>query len=125
MGPFTDSELAYLEEGNKLGRLATVDATGAPHAVPVGWRYNAELETIDIGGYDFARTRKFRNVQADPRVCLVVDDVLPPWRPRCVQIRGHAAALEAVIPPDGGPPAPIIRITPTTVVSWGLESANP
>lgn len=121
MGTFTDAELAYLQEGNKLGRLATVDAAGAPHAVPVGWRYNAELETVDIGGYDFARTRKFRNVQSDPKVCLVVDDVLPPWHPRCVQIRGHAEALDSVTPTDGGPPAPIIRITPTRVVSWGLE----
>lgn len=51
----------------------------------------------------------------------MVDDVLPPWQPRCVQIRGEAEALDAVTPPDGGEPAPIIRITPSTVVSWGLD----
>ncbi|HEV2759331.1 MAG TPA: PPOX class F420-dependent oxidoreductase [Acidimicrobiales bacterium] len=119
MSAFSMDELDYLAEG-KLGRLATVDATGQPHVVPVGWSYNAALDTIDIGGRDFARTRKFRNVQADPKVAFVVDDVLPPWRPRCVQVRGLGQALDAATGADGGPPGPIIRITPTRVVSWGI-----
>ena len=121
MSIFSEAELAYLEEG-KLGRLATVDPTGQPHVVPVGWRYNPALATIDIGGLDFARTRKFRNVQANAKVAFVVDDVLPPWRPRCVQVRGEADALEAATTPDG-PSAPIIRITPTRVVSWGISGS--
>jgi len=54
MSVFNDEELAYLAEG-KLGRLATVDAHGMPHVVPLGWSYNSELDTIDIGGRDFAR----------------------------------------------------------------------
>ncbi len=124
MSVFSAAELAYLKEARLLGRLATVDATGQPHVVPVGWSYNPELDTIDIGGRDFARTRKFRNVQANPKVAFVVDDVLPPWSPRCVQVRGRGEALEAATPADGGPPAPMIRITPTKVVSWGLDSAE-
>lgn len=122
MSAFSPAELAYLQEGGKLGRLATVDATGQPHVVPLGWRYNPELDTIDIGGRDFARTRKFRNVRENPKVAFLVDDVLPPWSPRSVQVRGNGEALDAVAPPDGGDPAPIIRITPVTVVSWGLDS---
>lgn len=118
---FSPSELDYLRTDRLLGRLATIDSSGQPHVVPVGWRYNPELNTIDIGGRDFARTRKFRNVRANPKVAFVVDDVLPPWQPRCVQIRGEAEALDAVTPPDGGEPAQIIRITPSTVVSWGLD----
>lgn len=121
MSVFSEAELSYLAEGGKLGRLATVDEAGQPHNVPLGWSYNSDLDTIDIGGRDNAATRKFRNVKANPKVCLVIDDVLPPWRPRCVQIRGEAEALDAAVPAGGGPPAPIIRITPTKVVSWGLE----
>jgi pyridoxamine 5'-phosphate oxidase family protein len=120
MSAFTAAELAYLGEGTKLGRLATVDSDGAPHVVPVGWSYNAETDTIDIGGRDFARTRKFRNVAANPKVCFVVDDVLPPWRPRCVQVRGHGQALDSATWPDGSPRDAIIRIVPANVVSWGL-----
>jgi pyridoxamine 5'-phosphate oxidase family protein len=47
----------------KLGQLATIDGAGTPHVVPLGWRYNQELDVIDIGGQDFVRARKFRNVQ--------------------------------------------------------------
>lgn len=53
------------------------------------------VDTIGIGGRDFARTRKFHNAQHNPNVALVADDVLPPWRPRCVLIRGRAEALAA------------------------------
>ena len=55
MSVFSDAELTYLAKG-KLGRLATIDSAGMPHVVPLGWRYNPELDTIDIGGRDFART---------------------------------------------------------------------
>ena len=57
MSVFSETELAYLAKG-KLGRLATIDQAGVPHVVPLGWRYNPELDTIDIGGRDFARSRK-------------------------------------------------------------------
>jgi pyridoxamine 5'-phosphate oxidase family protein len=122
MSAFSEAELAYLNDGKKLGRLATIDHDGAPHVVPVGWNYNPQTDTIDIGGRDFARSRKFRNVAAEPKVCFLVDDVLPPWQPRAVQIRGHGAALDTATWPDGTPREAIIRITPDKVVSWGLDA---
>ncbi len=120
MSVFSDLELAYLREG-KLGRMATIDGTGMPHLVPLGWHYNPQLDTIDVGGRDLARTAKFKNVQRNPNVALVVDDVLPPWRPRCVMVRGHGEALSEAVGAEGERVGPIIRITPTKVVSWGLE----
>lgn len=68
MSVFSEAELAYMAKVNSLGRLATVDGAGQPQNVPVGWSYNADLDTIDIGGHDFARTQKFRNVQRNPLV---------------------------------------------------------
>lgn len=121
MSVFSEAELTYLSEP-RLGRLATIDSAGMPHVVPLGWSYNPTLDTVDIGGHDFARTRKFRNVQENPHVALVVDDVLPPFRPRCVLIRGHGDALDDSIGPDGQATGPIIRITPTKIISWGLET---
>src|SRR2546421_9775918 len=99
MSVFSEAELAYLAEG-RLGRLATIDPTGQPSNVPVGWRHNPELDTIDIGGRDFAVSAKFRNVQTNPKVALVVDDVPPPWQPRCVMSRGAAHAVPATTGPD-------------------------
>jgi len=121
MSMFSDAELGYLTGEGRLGRLATVDEHGQPHVVPVGWSYNPDLDTIDVGGRDFAATRKFRNVRANGKAAIVIDDVLPPWRPRCVQVRGTAEALDHATPAGGGQPAPMIRISPAKIVSWGLE----
>lgn len=76
MSAFSEAEQAYLRERG-LGRLATIDPDGVPHVVPLGWTYNPTLDTIDVGGRNIARTREFRNVQANPHAALVVDDVVP------------------------------------------------
>jgi pyridoxamine 5'-phosphate oxidase family protein len=124
MSVFSENELAYLAEP-RLGRLATIGPDGLPHIVPLGWSYNPALDTIDIGGRDFARTRKFRNVQANPRVALVIDDVVPPWQPRAVMVRGSAEALLDAASADGERMGPIIRLHPTEVISWGLDAITP
>lgn len=123
MGSFNVAEIAYLQS-QRLGRLATVGPDGQPHVVPVGFRYNAQLDTIDIGGHDFASRKKFRDVQRNPRVAFVVDDLasVTPWRARGVEIRGEAEVLltggqeiMASFDPE------MFRITPRRIISWGLE----
>ena len=116
---FSAAELAYLLDERRLGRLATADAAGRPHVVPVGWSYNPDLGTVDVSGRNFAATRKYRNVQVNPHAALVVDDVLPPWRPRCVLVQGPARALEAGA---GGGSEAMIRIIPDKITSWGLDA---
>jgi pyridoxamine 5'-phosphate oxidase family protein len=121
MSNFTPAEIEYLQS-QRLGRLATVNEKGDPHVVPVGFRYNAELDTIDIGGHNIVPTRTYRFAVRHERVAFVVDDVLPPWRPRGIEIRGRAQAY-----PEGGKEimkdfAPdILRIRPTHIVSWGIN----
>lgn len=116
MGAFSDRELAYLQGERRLGRVATVGQDGTPHVAPVGWSYNAEHETIDIGGREFDRTKKYRDVARSGRAAIVVDDLasVDPWRPRGVEVRGRAEAVAE--------PAPMIRIHPDRIVSWGLDS---
>jgi pyridoxamine 5'-phosphate oxidase family protein len=118
---FSDAEIDYLGS-QRLGRLATVGPDGMPHVVPVAFRYNPEADSVDIGGHDFATRKKFRDVQRTGVAALVVDDVLPPWRPRAVEVRGQASTLDtggkAIM---DGFDDPIIRITPRRIVSWGLE----
>ncbi|MGZ3583805.1 MAG: PPOX class F420-dependent oxidoreductase, partial [Ktedonobacterales bacterium] len=115
-------EIEYLGS-QRLGRLATLSAMGEPHVVPVGFRYNAELDTIDIGGHNIGKSKKFRDVARDGRVAFVVDDLLPPWKPRGVEVRGLAEVLA-----EGGKlimqdfDDELIRITPRRIISWGVES---
>lgn len=123
MASFSQAELEYLTGERRFGRVATVDASGQPHVVPVGWwRLNPELGTIDITGHDLAASKKFRNVQANPRVAFVVDDLasIDPWRPRAVMIQGLGEALEGQTSADSEGDGAMIRITPAKIVSWGL-----
>jgi pyridoxamine 5'-phosphate oxidase family protein len=110
---FSPEEIAYMTGERRLARIATVGADGSPHVVPVGWTFNAELDTIDVGGRDMAATKKFRDVKRGGRVAIVIDDVLPPWQPRGIEVRGRGEAVE-----DG---QPLIRIHPDHVRSWGLK----
>jgi pyridoxamine 5'-phosphate oxidase family protein len=112
---FTQAELDYLAT-QRLGRLATVQPNGTLQVSPVGFRYNASTETIDIGGYNMATSRKFRNVADNGRVAFVVDDVasIEPWRVRCLEIRGDGEAINPATD------APIIRIHPRRIISFGI-----
>ena len=119
----TANEHEYLTE-QLLGRLATLAPDGSPQTRPVGFFVNDELGTIDIGGHNIIQSQKFRNVQRDPRVSLVVDDLatVDPWAPRGIEIRGVAEALPDARPPRAGFSPGLIRIRPTRVLGWGLDS---
>jgi pyridoxamine 5'-phosphate oxidase family protein len=123
--PFTPAELQYLES-QPLARLATVDADGAPQNNPVGFRVNETDGTIDIGGYRMPQTRKFRNVQHNARVALVVDDLVSvdPWTVRMVEIRGDAEALTDADPPIEGLSRAVIRIHPRRVFAFGIDGGE-
>jgi len=122
MSKFTPEEIAYFQS-QRLGRLATVSEKGEPHVVPVGFRYNPEQDSIDIGGHNIVPTKKYRDAVRYGRVAFVVDDVLPPWKPRMIEVRGTVQGL-----PEGGKAIveafspEILRITPTRIISFGLNS---
>jgi pyridoxamine 5'-phosphate oxidase family protein len=93
MSSFRDAELRYLTGGRQLGRVATVDVDRTPHVVPIGWICNAASDTIDIGGHEMERTKKFRDVARAGRPAIVIDDLDgtdPPGAPKGVEIRGRA-----------------------------------
>src|SRR4051812_21105730 len=91
---FTDAEIAYLDE-QLLARLATAGADGRPHVVPVSFRFNRELGTIDCGGFNVETTKKWRDVEANPWAAIVVDDLVSadPWTPRMLEVRGRAETV--------------------------------
>ena len=96
MSAFTQEEIDYMTS-QRLGRLATVGRDGQPHVVPVAFRYNPDLDTIDISGHGFAKRKKWRDVHSNPKVAFVVDDLASaqPWRPRGIEVRGDAEVLKS------------------------------
>jgi len=122
MSVFTDKELDYLA-GQRLGRIATVGPDGQPHVVPTSFRYNPKHDAIDVGDLRMSQTKKTRDVQRTGRASIVIDDVLPPWQPRMIEVRGTAAVI-----PSGGKALnerfedTVVRIRPTRIISIGIES---
>ena len=122
MSEFEDEEIEYLKS-QLLGRLATVCPDGQPHAVAVSFHYNAQLDTIDIGGHDFARRKKYQDVQRNPRVAFLVDDLasVNPWRVRGIEVRGEAEVLTSGGEALGPGFAPeMFRLRARRIVSWGI-----
>ena len=121
MSVFTDTELDYLA-GQRLGRIATVGPDGQPHVVPTSFRYNPEHDAIDVGGLRMSQTKKLRDVQRTGRASIVIDDVLPPWQPRMIEVRGTATVV-----PTGGQAFgdrfedTIVRIHPTRIIAFGIN----
>lgn len=126
MSVFTQAEIDYLN-GQRLCRLATAGRDGHPHVVPTSFRYNAETDTIDIGGHDFASRKKWRDAGHNPWVSLVVDDIVSvqPWQVRMLEIRGQAERLErggAGLGP--GFDEAMFRIHPRRILSFGLGEGD-
>ncbi len=125
---FTPAELDYLAR-QPLGRLATAQPDGTLQVNPVGFRYNPDTGTIDVGGFTMSTTRKFRNVVNDGRAAFVVDDIVStdPWRVRCLEIRGVA---EAISTPRGkiedteNQDSAIIRLHPRRIIGLGIENPD-
>jgi pyridoxamine 5'-phosphate oxidase family protein len=118
---FTDAETAYLAT-QRFGRLATAQPDGTLQVNPVSYRHNAASGAIDIRGFNLSASRKFRNVADNGRVAFVVDDIpsVEPFRVRCLEIRGHAEAISPG-PGDEDVDAPVIRIHPRRIISFGID----
>ena len=125
---------------HRVGRLATADAQGAPHVVPICYAFDGHRifsaidrkpKTVEARGL-----RRVRNILANPRVALVIDDYSEDWAELAyVLVRGTAELLEdgeerrmaesllrdkyeqyAELLEEG---CPVLAITPSRVVSWG------
>jgi pyridoxamine 5'-phosphate oxidase family protein len=124
MSVFTDKEIEYMA-GQHLGRIATVGPDGQPHVVPTSFRYNADHDAIDVGGLRMSETKKLRDVQRTGRATIVIDDVLPPWQPRMMEVRGTAE----VVPSGGkafgeGFEDTVVRIQPTRIIALGIDEGE-
>ena len=71
---FSDAEVRFLARQPR-GHLATLGPNGIPQVKPLGFAYNPTLGTIDITGFNMSGSAKYHNVQANPHVAFVVDEV--------------------------------------------------
>ena len=126
----------------RVARMATVDASGHPHVVPICYVYDGSrlYSAVDEKPKRFAPNalRRLVNIRNNARISLIVDEYDEDWnRLRFVIIHGtaeialagseHAHALDLlrkkypqyrtmVLTERRNP---VIAITPTRIVSWG------
>jgi pyridoxamine 5'-phosphate oxidase family protein len=117
MAAFTDAEIAYLRS-QPLMRFATASLSGRPDVAPVVF----ELDGDDIvtAGFDIAKTVRYKNVQANPRATVVIDDLAStnPWSPRGIKVIGSC-----IVESHGG--GERFRITPEVIISWAINDTSP
>ena len=117
MSAFTPAEVQYLKS-QPLMRFASASLNGRPDVAPVVF----EIDGDDIltAGFDVTHTVRYRNIQSNQRVSVVVDDLasLEPWSPRGIKVIGNAVIEEV----NG---APRFRITPTVIISWAINDTTP
>ena len=126
MSVFSEAEIAYLQS-KTMGRLATIGADGRPHLTPLTYRFNADEDAIDLGGIDFANTKKWRDMLQNPRVAFLVDDASPHGA-QAIEIRGdaepHFKGGELINPRFPNFKPEFVRVRPHRIVSWGVETAG-
>jgi PPOX class probable F420-dependent enzyme len=66
---------AFLDDGSRIGRLATVSADGAPHVAPIWYRRKDDRLLV----HTLAGSTKGGNVAATGRYALTVDKDTPPY----------------------------------------------
>ena len=134
-------EVARFLDEERVARLATVDAAGRPHIVPIVFVYErgcvytpVDRKPKSVGPRKLLRVR---NILANAQAQVLVDRYDEDWRRLgYVQLRGRAELLERgeeveralellvdkyrqyeELPLDG---RPVIRLAVERVVTWGL-----
>jgi PPOX class probable F420-dependent enzyme len=140
--PIPDAIQAKLVEA-RVARLATFGAAYSPHIVPVCFTYDGKVfySAVDLKPKRVApkKLARLQHIRARPQVALLIDQYDEDWsRLWYILVRGRAnlipnsahkerakalRQLKAKYPqytvgmlPDD---APLIRITPERIVSWG------
>lgn len=126
----------------RVARLATRDLQGQPHIVPICYAYDGRFFYSAVDRKPkrapLEKLARVRNLRANPGVTLLVDHYTEDWDQLWyILVRGHGEILTAgeeqaealellrkkypqyasrqLLPED----APVIRIHPLEIISWG------
>ena len=136
---FNESEARFLRE-MRVARLATADASGQPHVIPIVFAFDGQhlYTPIDEKPKRVAplRLKRVRNLLENSQVAIVVDRYDRDWTQLAwVLVRGRGELVEEgetsrtgisllkekyaqyeQMPLEG---RPLIVVTPSEVTSWG------
>jgi PPOX class probable F420-dependent enzyme len=141
----TEAESSF-SKTQRVARLATADAGGHPHIVPVCYAFDAIHFYIPLDEkpkkVDESKLRRVRNIEARHEASLLIDQYDDDWsRLGFVLIHGHAGLLQPIDPLHTQALVllrerylqyrtmelekhSVIVITPDSVTSWGPAIAK-
>jgi len=129
----------------RTGHLATANANGQPHVIPVCYVFNGEsiYSVLDAKPktVSLRQLRRVRNILANPQVSLVVDHYEEDWsRLQYLMVSGEAGLLESgeewalaiAMLREKYPQyqamdldqSPVIKIVPARFVAWSSGSGS-
>lgn len=126
----------------RVARLATADAQGVPHLVPVTFAVVGDdvVWAVDAKPKSTTALRRLRNIAAQPAVSLLVDHYAEDWSTLWwVRVDGHAtvgtpetdgaavAALVAKYPQyrSTAPGGPVVRVRIRRWSGWSATTPPP
>ncbi|MSP22832.1 MAG: hypothetical protein EXR66_07460 [Dehalococcoidia bacterium] len=133
MAEMTTEEIhAYLDNGPRWGRLATVGRDGYPHIVPLGYF------RIDDAVYVNMRGQRLVNARRNGKICFTIDEGEGMGELKGVVIEGdgeviddqarvlelqrenarHKGTPEDKLPTENRGGRPLLKIAPKKVASW-------
>jgi pyridoxamine 5'-phosphate oxidase family protein len=123
---FNSAEVRFLARQPR-GHLATIGPNGTPQVKPVGFICNQATGTIDITGFNMSRSAKYHNVEINPNVAFVVDEVTEASMDGAhfLEIRGLAETAVGTHDLEGHLAPEIIRIHPRRIVSFNVDPDHP
>lgn len=127
-------------DGARVLRLATADAEGVPHQVPATFALYGDRIAIAVDHKPkrHQNLRRLRNIEINPRVCVLADEYSDDWarlwwvradgRARILSRadrRGPLDLLAAKYPQYAAdrPKGPVIEIALERLVGWAYEEA--
>jgi PPOX class probable F420-dependent enzyme len=135
----TDDEARRRVAAAPVGRLASIDARGRPHVVPVCFALSGDriFSVVDHKPKRTLELRRLDNVRRNPAVQLVVDRYDDDWsRLAWVQVLGRVAVEDAVDPGalaalaarypayrERAPRGPLLRLRPERVLTWRASAS--
>ena len=142
MPPLTEPQARFLTHA-RVGRLATADAEGRPHVIPVCFAFDGEAVYIALDqkpkSVELTRLRRIRNILSNPQASLVVDHYAEDWRDlRYILMACHAGLLDGDTDESAKAIAllrekyeqyrdmdldgnPVIKLTPQRYTAWSFS----
>ena len=126
MSVFTDKELARLRAA-RLARIATVGPDGQPHVVPLTFTVNEAQDAVDVGGFGFGTSKKWRDALRNPKVTFLLDESSG-GEAYGIELRCtaevHETGGDGINPRFPGFDPQFLRLRPHRIVTWGVEVSS-